>query len=210
MHQTDAFGLAINLFALGWTNRAVAAIIEPKPGRRQNKLRRQCAHWRILSKLPREAGEDWMSDVVRAEDELYQACTRVAMKVLGHAEGKVDTLTGAQALDGLKKLVDVMTTLRHPVYGQVSGGVDGGVGGTPRAVGGMTPGTGSIPGADAIIEATISKLAMRVKGRLAGAGDETPARLDTAEALERWRVENIPGVDAVAPRALQPIEGDRE
>lgn len=151
-----------------------------------------------------------MSDVVRAEDELYQACTRVAMKVLGHAEGKVDTLTGAQALDGLKKLVDVMTTLRHPVYGQVSGGVDGGVGGTPRAVGGMTPGTGSIPGADAIIEATISKLAMRVKGRLAGAGDETPARLDTAEALERWRVENIPGVDAVAPRALQPIEGDRE
>lgn len=147
-----------------------------------------------------------MSDVVRAEDELYQACTRVAMKVLGHAEGKVDTLTGAQALDGLKKLVDVMTTLRHPVYGQENGAVDGGV----RRLAAAAPGTGSIPGADAIIEATISKLAMRVKGRLAGAGDETPARLDTAEALERWRVENIPGVDAVAPRALQPIEGDRE
>lgn len=163
MHATDAFGLAMNLMALGWSAGSIAEVLDPEsPAKWVMKIRK----WRLLTDFPRGHGESWMQDVKLAENELYDACMRVAVKVLGRAEEQVDQLTGPQALDGLKKLVDVMSSLRNPAYAAhlQPGGVFGGV------VSPQAPGTGSLPGTapqnvERFIEATLTRIALQVRGR---------------------------------------------
>lgn len=169
------YDLALALHGLGWRC--------PQIARELGVLPRTARRWVRLLTGPTSGGirygDEWMAARERGEAGLYEACTRLAYKLIGKSEGEVEKLSGVQALDGLRKVAEVMQMLR---------GTGLGGDGAPSAA--MPHPTGSI----------IRELSMKLQQRVLGPDGVPP--LTTVGLEEARRAEFL---DPAHPS--RPLEG---